>query len=205
MIMHNIAISGHAGHGKDTVADWFTAEPRRSDFVRVAFADALKRLVSDQTGIPVDAFYTHKEHTIAEVYEAFNLGACPFPSDMKLRKLLLVVGTEIYRTYDVEFWSKKTAKTILDLNWSGVYAVIADMRFLSERAFLDSFPGLIGTFTYLHVLRPDAPVNLNHQSESEVPALGRNCHQLIINNADIPALHMEVARCYKSQNSPRAK
>lgn len=159
MIIHDrirqiqlIGISGHAGVGKDTVADYI----RRSyeSIYTERFADPLKKACSEAFGLPVEFF---NNPDLKEEVNGFW--------DVSPRMIAQFVGTELFREHiwkllpsDAQnFWVRRMQGRIsgeILLDGDGEYApgdtvVIPDVRFQNEYDYITSFGGII-----IHLTRP---------------------------------------------------
>jgi hypothetical protein len=103
-----LGICGHAGAGKDMVADYLVKE---LGFVRMALADPIKEIAHDYFGVSYD-----------------TLRKSDKPE--KVRWLLQQLGTEIGRTYDPEIWTKTLCNRIQASPEKRL--VITDVRFPNE-------------------------------------------------------------------------
>jgi hypothetical protein len=107
-----LGICGHAGAGKDMVADYLVKE---LGFVRMALADPLKEIANKYFNVPWDVLRRSDKPE-------------------KVRWLLQQLGTEIGRAYDPDLWVK-----YLDFQMATSpekRIVITDVRFPNEAKFL---------------------------------------------------------------------
>lgn len=103
-----LGICGHAGAGKDMVADYLVKE---CGFVRMALADPIKEIANRYFGVP---------------WEELRRSDKP----VNVRWLLQQLGTEVGRKYDPSIWVKSLVQRILDSPDRGL--VITDVRFPNE-------------------------------------------------------------------------
>ena len=108
MAFSGIAISGKAGAGKDTICAELMKDDTR--FVRISFADELKRIASELTGLD---FFDEK---VKEEYRWF----------------LQVLGTELMRRFDENYWVKKAVAKAQSLMAEGKIPICTDARFPNE-------------------------------------------------------------------------
>jgi hypothetical protein len=163
-----IALTGYAGSGKDTCADWIC---ETYGHTKIAFADPLKDIVSTLVYCPLMTPGDMPKYMVDLFYECnkqWKASGVLLPGDFvrakpyspELRKLLQHVGTEYYRAKDSKYWIKSMH---LD---PGKKYVISDMRFHDECAFAKA----IGAAT-IYVHRPDIVSNDKHASEASIKSL----------------------------------
>lgn len=123
-----VLLSGWAGSGKDTTADYLCDN---FGFKRFAFADALKTTVSKQFNVPVDMMNTHKgKQSTLDQYGGITV-----------RQLLIREG-ELARSKDIDVWAKVIIQEIKDSMVEGRSKrfVISDWRLETEyKAMLTAF------------------------------------------------------------------
>lgn len=146
-----IAFFGEANSGKDTLAKILVKD---YDFERMAFADELKKILSLTYSIPIRYFHERKlkdipfdvpifhnefhHRVLSNFYENYAIPT-KFPDfkEYKLcspRDMMQIVGTEIFRHEDNNFWGKVLDKQMEDAD----RVVISDGRFKNEREWLKS-------------------------------------------------------------------
>lgn len=111
-----IGLSGRKRSGKDTVCEIIQKVCRNAK--RFAFADALKRELSDATKVPID--------TIEKEKDRFRMG-------------LQWWGTELRRAQDEEYWVKQLIQSIRTSDCD--VAVVTDCRFPNEAETVRSMGG----------------------------------------------------------------
>lgn len=195
-----IGIHGHAGVGKDTVADYLA---RYENVYREAFADPLKAACSAAFGIPLDWF---NDPELKE-QETF-WGVTP-------RKIAQFVGTEMFReTVDrlyqqnVSHWVRLLEARLTGLSappaGSGFYepgdtVIIPDVRFQDEANWIWETDGII-----IHLKRQGCNGNVGipgHASEAGIDFNGDKSY-LIHNNSTLGDLYEtvdEMIRFYTKQ------
>jgi hypothetical protein len=139
-----LGICGHAGAGKDMVADYLV---KMLDFRRLAFALPIKK--------------------IAHEYFLVNwndLERSDKPE--KVRKLLQMLGTEVGRAFDPDIWVDHMRDNILEAPYKSI--VITDVRFPNEAQMLvDDFNADL-----ILVRRPNNPnigkKMMEHASETSI-------------------------------------
>lgn len=150
--MNLIGISGKAGSGKDTVAQWLIIKRGYKSF---AFADNLKMMAAKGLNIPIKYFYdrTLKESIIP------HLGVSP-------RVIIQTLGTEWGRnTINNNIWIDLLHKDIEVYNDRDI--VITDVRFQNEIDYVEKNNGKVYT-----VVRNDtSAVGISgHSSELLAPS-----------------------------------
>jgi hypothetical protein len=182
-VMRNIALFGHMGSGKTTIADALS----RAGYQRVSFAAPLKAVAELAYG---------KIDKGAEYKTSMNLpdvnldGGHPLTAMKSGRQLLQEIGQSI-KDVDRDFWLKcffRTADTFADTP-----LVVDDGRFNFEFTSLQSAGWLtVGINTHQSVRmqryesiygRVPTDGELNHQSEVEVPGILQKC-QIIVQGTD---------------------
>lgn len=109
-----IGFQGKAGSGKDTFANMMMDNcgihviPHR-----VAFADVMKRVVSELYGVELEAFYDREKKEI-------KLDVSVSEDRLSPRDIMQHFGTEIVRNMDEDFWVKRmsaeVARVLKDFN-----------------------------------------------------------------------------------------
>jgi nucleoside-triphosphatase THEP1 len=177
-----IAITGEAGHGKNTVADiikemYFSREDRPYTFTTRSFATTIKEVCAKITGYPLVWFSDRekKSHYISWL-------------GITIRELMQKVGTSL-RTgvKDEIFILSEFAKIRPD-----DLVIFDDLRFLVEAKTVKEFNG-----TIIKVIRPDyvdpslsSDGSKSHVSETELKLLTYD--HIIVNNRGLPELREQV-------------
>lgn len=112
-----VLLSGWAGSGKDTVADYLAFH---YGFHRIAFGDYLKRDVAKETGIPLAAFYDR------ELKDTAISG-----SGNKTPRDWLLAHARKARAVDLDVYARQAVTEILALDPS-IPIVISDWRYRRE-------------------------------------------------------------------------
>jgi hypothetical protein len=138
-----IGIAGKIGSGKDTFAN-FLLERFKANGVPckiVKFADALKKMASILSGVPVEKFEDQE----------FKKLMMPEPWGITYRDLLQKIGTECVRNnIHQDAWVLSVDENTKDFVKSGGIVIISDLRFENEYNFCKA-----GGFT-IKIERPGA-------------------------------------------------
>jgi hypothetical protein len=167
-----VLFAGNAGHGKDTAANMLADVCRERDVspLRMAFADPIKDIAVHLLGIPKEISYgTQQDKLDHHVY------------GKSARHWLQWIGTEMGRDQiHQDIWVHRFAEKALA---SDARVVIgSDCRFQNEMVLMHE---LLRDKMGLHIVRivnPRVPVNLNHQSESEVHGMDDSVFDHVIRN-----------------------
>lgn len=205
-----IAVSGVKGSGKDLVSDmlqYCLSVPKafrqyffykhfnkliKPKYKKLAFADPLKKMLSDLLNIKLEHFYnrTFKESCIINVSTLQNSRETEKLSDsrfnklvkqldpslteanLSLRQLLQYFGTEIMQKYfGKRIWINSTLAN------RSKYTIISDLRFIEEYNAIKENGGLV-----IYINRPNYEFG-QHASEREMKELlENNKFDFIINN-----------------------
>lgn len=171
----NIALSGKAGSGKDTVAAYLVEE---HGFTRLALADPLKEMaeiidpiVSHVAGEPVRLTRLLELH-------GWDRAKTVFP---EVRRLLQQVGQTV-RHRDPDFWlralygaAERVAGPI----------VVTDVRYPNELASLQR-----AGFTAVRITRPEIQPVRDHDSETALD--GVTFVDRILNDGDLATLYQRI-------------
>lgn len=152
-----IGITGHARHGKDTVAD-FICDITAPYFYKCALADTMKVVAGIIFGWDFDDLYTDKKDTVDPKW-----GISP-------RHALQSLGTEWgqYKLSEYDSFKEKTGRllwtrSLLNTIGDNENAVIADVRFPHEAEAIKRRGGKI-----VMIRRPGHPVDMTHDSEKAI-------------------------------------
>lgn len=153
-----IGFAGYSRAGKDTCADFYDKESRR------AFADPLKKMCSEFSGIPLELFYDKKD-------EPLSNGKTP-------RDLLKLVG-KAWRTFDPDVFVKAATK---DLECD---AVFSDVRMENECRAIQKKGG-----TVVFVDRP----GISEGDDGTEQFKREWADHVVLNDSDIDTLRTRVTR-----------
>jgi hypothetical protein len=150
-----IGITGKAGSGKDTVADYLV---RNHSYKKLAWADPLK------AGLAAMGFAEPPDRAIKEIkYSDF---------DFSWRQAAQRLGTEWGRALDPDIWIKLMARRLYGMQQENilvcgdpVHPVISDVRFENEAAMIRQQGGFV-----LHLIgrQVDLGTDATHASEAGV-------------------------------------
>ncbi|MDW5417718.1 hypothetical protein R6242_14200 [Iodobacter sp. CM08] len=189
-----IGLSGLAGAGKDTAADFLVAH---HGFTKMAFGDALKEELAEAFNVPVDFFNNRdSKETDCEELALINCRnqnfndvqahllrqrpALAFESRSP-RWIMQQWGTEYRRKYySQDYWTTQLAKRIESTVGN---VVVTDVRFDDEADFISRLDGHIWQINRRNI----APVN-SHSSERGIAPYFID--QNINNYGDIHSLHI---------------
>lgn len=181
-----IGIHGHAGAGKDTVAEWILQN--FTDVYKEPFAGPLKMVCSHAFNIDLDDFYAQEKKE--QTHPFWNTTP---------RKIAQIVGTELFRVgYGNDFWVRRMHGRIsgeLITERDGIYEsgetiIIPDVRFQNEYDWLISQGGKLIVLT-----RPGADGSVgvpNHASEAGIIFDATHPNYLINNNDTLESLYAQV-------------
>lgn len=162
-----IILCGTAGVGKDTAGNILATI---TGGIRIAYADPLKDAVTALVGIPREILYGTQHDK--ETYLAYGKSA---------RHWLQWIGTEVARRQiHPDLWVHRFAERVMAQSASVV--ICSDGRFKNEVETLRE--QLVGRARVLavRVKNPRVPVNLEHQSESEIYNLPDAFFDHVLNN-----------------------
>lgn len=207
-----IGLAGHAGAGKDTVADYLA---ERYGFIKCAFSDALYDEVQTAFGLEDQTLLRDRETKelplgCLALARCADLNFCEiartelskrYPDEFRAlesvplspRQVLQWWGTEYRREQDPNYW--------LDAAKSYVWRIHASVRYPEQRPQLfvntacrfpneQAFVHHMGDGNVWHIRRPDyGPIN-SHMSDSGLPVL--EGEREIWNGGTIEQLHGAV-------------
>jgi hypothetical protein len=171
-----IGLTGYAGAGKDTVAMMMGQEAAQREWgvaKGFAFAEPIRRMLR-ALGVPQE-YMTQRE-----------LKEIPVPGfGYSYRQLAQTLGTEWAREHHGEdFWTKATAVEVANAECD--YALITDVRFPNEAAWVRSMSGKI-----VRITRPDVARVNPHASERYVQEIEPDA--VIFNAGTLPMLRADAA------------
>ncbi len=169
-----IALTGIAGCGKSTVADFLC---RFDDYTLVKFADPLKEMLR--------TLGLSQVHIEGELKEK----PCDLLSGKTPRYAMQTLGTEWARNImGKNFWVNIWKQRVRDLVEHGVNGIVVDdCRFLNEVEAVHSIDGQV-----MGVIGDHRPTTSEHSSEAVVS--GELLDDVIMNTGNIDDLYTEVRR-----------
>ncbi len=214
-----LGLAGHAGSGKDTVADYLV---ERYGFIKFSFSDALYREVAAAFGLENEDLLRDR-NTKEEPSHLLELLQCVNPEfypvamqkleteysrdlnpsldamPLSPRWVLQTWGSEYRRGQDPNYWTLAAADWVARIRAMTPYPelraqrfVNCSVRFANEREFIMSF----GDSNIWHIHRDAAaPVN-PHESETPLPVL--EGEREIWNNYTIEYLRMGIDQLMNS-------
>jgi len=175
--MELIGISGYAGSGKDTVADYYIENSR---FARYSLADPIKKAASEMFGVPLAHF---SDRELKEVVIPF-WGFSP-------RYMAQIIGTECGRNlFRQDIWIKRAEveynKYRDNFNAGGM--VIPDIRFENEAVWIQKMGG-----TLIHITRPDYDGDVGTAGHASEAGYSDNLKDYtVINDGTIEDLYEKI-------------
>lgn len=204
-----LGLSGKAGAGKDSVADYLV---RRYGFVKFSFSDALYREVAEAFGLEDESLL--RDRATKEI-QTKRLALCNCADkrfvDLMLagksdvvsavalleaalspRQVLQWWGTEYRRAQDPDYWVKQAQDFVFGVRGLFRYPEMApqhfvntSVRFPNERGWIRSFGGNVW-----HIHRDGVDSVAEHQSEAGLPVL--TDERQLWNNYTLEYLHKGV-------------
>jgi hypothetical protein len=180
--MRNIALSGKARSGKDTVAKYLCEE---HGYTRLAFADPLKEMaLSVDPLIPAGRVLTSLIHVRLSALIAdtgWDYAKAHYP---EVRRTLQQMGQTV-RERDSAFWIRTLVRSTVGVDGP---IVVTDMRYANEYSALSR-----AGFVPVRVSRPGAGLGGSagaHDSETDLDRL--NFTDVITNDGSIMQLHHRI-------------
>jgi hypothetical protein len=161
-----IGLTGRKGHGKDTLARELVV---RDEFVRLAFAAALKESAAALFDVPVETWDTLKNDPDAYVELAGTAGL--IESRITVREFLQRYGTEAHRdVFGDDFWIDVMRLKIASHMTTGEAIsatggiVVTDVRFENEAKLIRDLGGLV-----IEVYRPQVVDSGDTHASEDIP------------------------------------
>ena len=182
-----LGICGHAGAGKDMVADYLCSKFR---FLRIALADPIKDIAHEFFGVP-------REHLFGAT------------KPEKVRRLLQQLGTDVGRAYDPDIW--------INFLCDRMAAGTVPLYLVTDIRFPDEAEALVKRFNadLILIRRPNNPNNgkemMLHVSETAVDKIGYDLFRTTFINLEGRQEEMlkeialnveEWVRCHNSRKTP---
>lgn len=180
--MNVIGLTGYAGAGKSTVANYLV---EAHGYTRLSLAAPLKKMVLTLDPY-VSSGFDDQFYRVSEILDNHGETAAKvlFP---EYRRLLQVLGTDCIRSIDPEFWIKAAENSLTDDdgNPEGKY-VFDDVRFPNEADLIKKY----GEYGLWNVVRPGYEAVNGHSSEAHAGKMGENLH--VINDYSLVELHSQL-------------
>lgn len=176
--MRLIGVSGPAGSGKDTFADFLAGDHR---WVKIALADPIKRAAAD---------WFDWDHERLWGPSTKRNEPDPRYGGLSARKALQFMGTEIGRKLYPDVWIDYALRTTDELLrfYSGV--VISDVRFKNEVAAIRKAGGRL---VRLRRGQPLPGTAGQHRSETEMQEIPDDLFDVVIDNRMMSLDELRVA------------
>lgn len=147
-------ISGKIGAGKTYTANFLIKHFPEMNFAKKSFAYKLKQVTSIVSGLPLEDMFTQEgKNKNVEMW------------DMTVGRMQQVIGTDLFRNWDNNFWIKSLFADYKDGdNW-----IVSDMRFKNEADFIKEKGGfLIRLEGDPAGVRKVTTRNMDHPSETDL-------------------------------------
>lgn len=181
-----LGLIGHAGSGKDTVADHLV----RRGYTRVAFADAVRSVL-----LSVNPLITRDGLRLRDAVEAHGWDTAKRRIP-EVRELLQRLGAGVRDTLGESVWLEHALRRLDALPGP---VVVTDVRYSNEARALRS-----RNFLLVLVQRPGVGPANSHQSEVDIPV--ELADAVLTNDGSIPELHAAVdALVYGEKQTPKGK
>lgn len=178
-----IGISGKAGHGKDSLADFlddvFCKKYHGCYSERIGFADKLKEFAADLLDVDYDSVDT-QAGKLTEISHMGNITG---------RQVLLTLGTEIGRQIYSDIWVYHYKKKVNDsFNLRNTDVVFtSDLRFQNEYDAIKGYKETLGVKPItIRVIRPDFVMSgtEHHPSETGLDRIDKWNYKIVADNLD---------------------
>jgi hypothetical protein len=171
------------------------------DWVQIGFADTLKCICVPIGGVPYHILAglttetrVQRESAIAWLNPSF------WHKTLSGRELLEVIGTELFRQLDPQFWIKLANRRISEFRYCGIKVVISDVRFKNEAEMIRASGG-----TLIILARDSQDLiltetdKLTHVSKWEFLTFITEQDRVLMNNGTIDDLINKVETLVKSE------
>ena len=167
-----VLFSGNMGAGKDTAANMLAdvCRERGVSSFRIAFADPIKDIAASLLGVPKEVSYGTQQDKLDYIVYGKTV-----------RHWHQWIGTEMGRQQvHTDVWVHRFAERALASDASVVIGV--DCRFLNEMMTTGELLSGKMDLYFVRIVNPRVPLNLEHQSESEVHAMNDSLFHYVIHN-----------------------
>lgn len=174
-----IGIIGKARSGKDQFGEYLIdslKEKYNRNFVRVAFADELKRMCEESFGLSKDQLWGDLKEAVDRRFRKPMVKETASGDDFfwSPREIMQAIGS-FYRSIDYDFWVRALDKFIMSLPNNDF--IITDVRHINECEYVKSKSGIL-----IKVLRENADTIHGMAHESETSLDKYNGFDIEINN-----------------------
>lgn len=196
-----IGITGRAGAGKTTVANWLIVNHK--NVIKYSFAAPLKAMIYELLRRCTPAKWPVKAADYIS-NPAKKEEPIPFLANQTPRRLMQTLGTEWGReALHPDFWvqlaqdklERQLGHTFHSRADRTLAAVFDDVRFANEAAMIRSYGGCI-----VRIERPGDAIAPNHTSE----AMDFDVDLIIANDGDADALRAEIAAIWPPTVTPKS-
>ena len=180
--MNVVGITGYAGSGKSTVANYLV---EAHGYTRLSFAAPLKKMLRTLNPIMPDS-RPGKDLHLATVLELFGGDETKLKASYygdEYRRLLQVLGTDCIRAVDPDFWVKAATAQMTD---DGGLYVFDDVRFPNEAQVIKD----LNKWGLWNVQRPGYEAVNGHTSEQWAGKMDE--WQTVYNESTLPWLHTQI-------------
>lgn len=172
---------GVSGSGKDQCAKFLI---KNHGFVRVSFADALKRVVQEVFDFSDEQMHGVDKNTKDLRYEM------PSGELLTARQALQLVGTQGFRAACPDIWAMVALRKAKEYNAQGVPVVITDVRFKNECEWVKEAGGAIVKLQRASTLDTGLA---QHASETELQTFPESYFDYTIDNRFTTLADLEAA------------
>ena len=168
-----IGITGPAGCGKGTAADYLSAY---YGFRGTSFATPLKRAVAEIFAIPRGLAFTEVRELKEATLEPWGLSP---------RRMAQLLGTEVGRNIDSQVWVKNMELRTKEYRELGMGIVIDDARFDNEAVWVRENGGKV-----FHLSRPSDEYGTKHTEHASEAGVEKKPEDIVlVNDGSITDLH----------------
>lgn len=196
-----VGLTGLAGSGKSTAANWFVRN--YSQAVKVAFASPIKRMAYELIRGSLPKTWHIKPMEYLED-PALKNEPIPFLGGHTGRHLMQTLGTEWGReSIHPDFWVAIAAgkvERMLGVSFKkseniGVKVLFDDVRFANEAEMIRAYDGVV-----VRIVRPDNPYTLEGAHESEKMDFAVDA--TLVNEGTIEDLHAKLEAMFPPPAKP---
>lgn len=182
-----VAISGYAGHGKDTVCEEILRINPQT--VRIALADELKVMCYGMFGWDFLQVRFDARGRIE-----YPVSGTPEEAAMR-RTVHQKMGTEVYRAQDPGYWLKAWSRRAMwNVCTMGAKTILVpDVRFPNEVDFFKHYLCGLSVYVDRGSYRRDG-VDYEHESESYNPWIKEQADICLDNTGDVEHLYEQIRR-----------